>query len=398
MERARVAILSPLSLRLPPEKYQVVGGSEVSLATLVALEPQLVVVGLQDVRIPLAQIERIQRDLPAAGILLIGPTLEPPEIVSAMRAGVREVLSDPSEAEVEAALDRAWSFFQRLKGGGPPALPDGKVIVVHSPKGGSGKSTLAVNLAWSLRAKSGQEVALVDLALHSGDLDCMLNAKPRATFFDLAQSEQFEAEEFEGALARCGNGIRLLAAPQHPEDAELVGVQAVERALFQLRRRYAYIVIDTASVLNEAILRAMDLADRILVPLPLTVPALRQAQRGVALWGRIGITMSKVEIVPWDQKGELTVADAENVLRQRAAHRLPYEPKGIEQAMNSGEPLVSAEPRHAYAKAIAAMAEALMGLETQATEEGRLQGWLKHVSKQVTQQVRRQGDVSTQQA
>lgn len=396
MERARISILSSQDLRLPLEKFQVVGGPEVPIEALAGLDPELVLVGFQGARAPLAQVERIQQLLPAAAILILGPSLEPAEIVSAMRAGVREVLSDPGE--VVGALERAWSFLQRMKGSGQLSLPEGKVLVVHSPKGGAGKSTLAVNLACSLRAKCGQEVALVDLALHSGDLDCMLNVKPRATFADLAQSERFGAEEFERALVRCGNGIRLLAAPQRPEDAELVGVKAVERVIAQLRRCHAYVVIDTSAVLNEAILRAMDLADRILVPVPLTLPALRQAQRGLMLWGQLGIKMPGIDVVLWDQKGEVAAEDAETVLRQRAAHRLPYDPKGIERAMNSGEPLVLAESRNAYAKAIAAIADSLMGADKAPAEEGRLKGWLKQVTNNATQQVRRQADVSTQQA
>lgn len=394
MERARVANLSPRSLSLPPELFEVVGAPEAPLEALVAMDPQLVLLGFREARIPLAEVERLQQGLPGAAILLIGPPVEPSEIVSAMRAGVREVLADPPDAELAAALERAWSFMRRLKGTGPLSLPDGKVFVVHSPKGGSGKSTLAVNLACALRAKSGQEVALVDLALHSGDLDCMLNARPRATLADLAQSGPFGTEELAGALGRCGEGLHLLAAPQRPEDAELVGVQVIERAIAKLRRLYPFVVVDTASVLNEAILRAMDVADRILVPLPLTLPALRQAQRGLALWEQLGIKLPLVEIALWDQKGEVTVEDAEHVLRQRAAHRLPYDPKGLEQAMNSGEPLVTAEPRHAYAKAMVAMAAALLGVEQPSSRPGRIQGWWQ----QVTQQVRRQDDVSTQQA
>lgn len=398
MERARVAVLSSPRPKLPPARFQVVGEPGASLEALIPLDPHLLLVGFQDARIPLGLIEQLQQALPGAAILLIGPPLGPQEIVNAMRAGVREVLADPSEAEVEAALDRAWGFLQRIKGSAPLVPPEGKVIVVHAPKGGVGKSTLSVNLACSLRATSGQEVVLVDLDLPSGDLDCMLNVKPRATFSDLAQSDQFGSEEFEGALVRCGNGIRLLAAPQRPEDAELVGVEVVERVISQLRRRYPYVVIDTGPVLDEAILRAMDLADRILVPLPLTLPALRQAQRGLALWGQLGVKMPNVEIVLWEQKGDLSLADAEKVLHQRAAHLLPFEPKGIEQAINAGEAFVSAAPRHAYARAIAALAAALTGTPKPAAEEGWLQRWLKQVTKQATKQSRRQGDVSTQQA
>lgn len=398
MERPLVAIRSHAGFQalLPPDRYETVRLGA-NLEGLTGLNPDLVLIGFEDPRVALALAERIQHDLPAAVVLLSGPPLDPATIMHAMRAGVREVLSNPDPAELEGALDRAWSVRQRLKESqtGPLARPLGKVIVIHSPKGGSGKSSVAANLACALRETSGGSVALLDLSLHGGDLDLILNVKSHATWADLAQSGPFGIDEIESALAPCANGLKLLAAPVLSEDAELVDSRALERAVTQLRERYAFIVLDTASVLNETIFKAMELADRIVMPLPLTLPALRLGQKSLKLWSQLGIPASRVSIAAWDQTGDLGVDEAEKVLQAPITLSLPAISKNIEQALNAGEPLFLSQPRGAFSKAIAELAHRISATPIPAKQE---KPTLQGLFKQLSQHVRRQNDVSTQQA
>lgn len=398
MERPLVAILSHAGFQamLPPDRYETVRLGT-NLAGLADLNPDLVLIGFEDPKEALALAERVQHDHPAAVVLLSGPTLDPATIMRAMRAGVREVLSSPGPAELEDALERAWSVRQRLKESqtGPLTRPLGKVIAIHSPKGGSGKSSVAVNLACALREAQGGSVALLDLSLHGGDLDLILNVKAHTTWADLAQSGPFGIDEIESALAPCPNGLKLLAAPVLSEDAELVDYRALERAVTLLRERYAFIVLDTASVLNETIFKAMELADRIVMPLPLTLPALRLGQKSLKLWSQLGIPASRVSIAAWDQNGDLGFEEAEKVLQAPITIQLPAISKSIEQALNAGEPLFLSQPRSAFSKAIADLAQRINAGPTPAKpEKGKLQGLLK----QLSQHVRRQNDVSTQQA
>ena len=286
------------------------------------------------------------------------------EVLSAVRLGIRDVLTSPGDAEVFTALDRLWTVVQRQRDGGHEQV--GKIVVVHSPKGGSGKSSLATNLAFVLESESGQEVVLVDLALAGGDLDLLLNVKPTASWADLARCGAFGPEEIEAVLISCGHGVRLLAAPPNPEDAELVDTSVVERALGFLRDRFAYVVVDTPPALNETTLRAMELADRVLLPLPLTLPALRRAQRGLKLWRQLGVDTSSVLCIAWDQKGDLGVEAAQKLLKQGVSHLLPYDPKAVEQALNSGEVLAIAAPLGTYARAVRAISSAIKGPDEKA--------------------------------
>ncbi len=398
MEHPHVAILSNgcCTSALPPDRFTTVTIHE-SLEGLPALNLDLVLIEFDDPAVAFAQAERIQHELPAVAVVLCGPPLDSGTMAKAMRAGIREVVTDPGPGELEEALDRSLARRQRLKEAqtGPFPRPQGKVIVVHSPKGGAGKSTLAANLAYRLRETGAGPVALLDLSLHGGDLDLMLGARTNATWADLAESELFGIDEIESALMPCANGLRLLAAPSLSEEGDRVDAKVVERALTLMRERYAFIVIDTAAVLSEPILKAMDLADQVLVPLPMTLPALRQVQRGLSLWAKLGIPASRLSLAAWSASDEISQAEAEKVLQARITFPIPHDPTGIEDAMNAGEALIRLQPRGAFAKAIARIADAF---SDRPTPEHGGQGRFQWLWKQISQQVRRNDDVSTQKA
>lgn len=391
MERLRLALLGCDAPReLDPERFQVLGSVE-HWHELVTLAPQLVLVGYADAADALSRAEQCAQALPGASAVLVGPAIEAACIVTAMRQGTRDVIPLGDAEALRAALDRAWrsyySWAERAVGQAPQER-EGTIIVVHSPKGGSGKTSLALNLAASLGTQAGKSVALVDLALQAGDLDLALDLKPQASWADLATRRDFGPEEVEAALVAHRSGLRLLAAPRQAAEGELVSPQTVEKALRLLRQRHPFVIVDTASALDEAALRAMELADRILLPLPLTLPALRRMQRGIELWELLGITAAKLILVAWEPKGDCSLAEAEQVLGKPIAHRLPHAPQEIESALNAGEPLATLKPQGAYAKAIAAIAHALGGERPAASRASLIARWWDakrrtgHVSKQ----------------
>ncbi len=348
MERLRLATFeleAPPSV--PAERFVRLGAKPETLEELRALDPEVVLVGYRGAADALWKAERCAQALPGAALLLAGPALSAPDVIAVVRAGARDVLGDADAAAWEQALERAWSHQQRLVAPRPDAPGRRRVTVVHSPKGGSGKSFLAANLACLLQGV--RPVALVDLAVHSGDLDLMLDLRPQATWADLVTRREFGPEEIEAALCTHPSGLKLLAAPRQLEQGELVTARAVERVLGHLGDRYE-VVVDTDSALSEATLRALELADRIVLPVPMTLSALRQVQRALGLWPHLGISLDKVELVAWDQKGEVTPQEAERILGRSMNRRLPYQPQEVEAAINAGEPLALSKPRSAYVR------------------------------------------------
>lgn len=343
---------------------------------LPSLAPQVVVVAVPTFEAGLETARRVLRALPGTVTLMVGgPDVGAHQVLEAVRLGVRDVLIGPSGADLLGALERVGGSAARAADAG--ARPSGEVFVVHSPKGGSGKSTLAANLAAVLQSETTLPVALVDLALGESDLDLLLNVKAPATWADLARCGAFGAEELEAVLVGGADRPRLLAAPPDPAGAELVGPAVVERAIGLLRGRFRFIVVDTPSSLTEPTAAALRQADRLVVPLPLTVPSLRRAQHFLKLCAEFGFDPSAVVLAAWEPRGAVAVEAAQKLLGRPIAHCLPCDPRAVEEALNTGELLVAAWPYGAYARAVRALACSLRGMAAPRRERRTLWGLLK---------------------
>lgn len=299
---------------------------------------------------------------PTCTVILVGPPLDPAGMTRAMQAGVREVLHHPEE--VPAALRRASIFLQRLRGAqtGQLVTPSasGRVVLVHAPRGGCGKSTLAASLAVALREVAAAEVALVDLEPQFGSLDLFFNLKPGPSLSDLARlGGRADAEALEQALlTHAKSGVRILPAASAPEDAELVTAQTVEWTLSALRSRSAWTVIDSGAQLSEPILRAMELADTVLVPLTMDMAALRALQQSLRLWGELGVDLAKIQVAAYLQPSEITPEAAQRVIQRPIAHQLGWEAEHALSAVNAGEPLLLSHPTGGFAKSVREIAQA----------------------------------------
>lgn len=325
----------------------------------VSLRPDLVVLAhMGDLELAIRTVDGIQATNPMAIAILVGASLEADSLAKAMQAGIREVLA--SAQELPAAIERAQVFVTRLKGARSVPEPGrtraGKVIVVHSPKGGAGKTTLAVNLAVTL-AKQG-EAALIDLAPQFGEVDLLLNLKPQAYLSDIAKlGARPDAEAIDQAFCTHASGLKVIASTPTPEDGELIDRAVTTAVIRDLKAKHAYTVIDTAPVISEPILQAMEMADRILVPFFPDLASLRHVQQSLKLWLDLGIDLAKVELVGWAQKSEVDAEAIARVLHRPLATQLPYVPEEALAAVNAGNPMVLLAPNAPFAKAMKAFAQ-----------------------------------------
>ncbi|MBM3270293.1 MAG: hypothetical protein FJZ01_21885 [Candidatus Sericytochromatia bacterium] len=234
--------------------------------------------------------------------------------------------------------------------------PEGRVVVVHAAKGGAGTSTLAANLAAALLAHGGP-VALADLALWSADQDMLWNLTPVLRIPDVLGPE---GHDLQDALCSHRSGVRILAGPSGPEDAELVVPQGIPGLLEALSLRHPSVVVDTSAGFDDATLRALCAASHILVPIPPELPALRATQRALAVWERLGVPLDRLRLCLWDRRGAVDAQLAGRVLGRPIAFRLPWAPQEAHEAINTGEPASLARRNSALARGVGAVAASLV--------------------------------------
>jgi pilus assembly protein CpaE len=233
----------------------------------------------------------------------------------------------------------------------------GVVIAFAHGKGGVGATTLAANVAAALAA-DGKSVVLIDLNLQFGTAAMFFDLRPRATIVEFARGDvsRVTEEDFAQYLADHTSGVRILAAPPSPEEAELVSVGAVQQAIDLARGGRDAVVLDLAAKLDEITLAALDVTDIVCVVAAPHLAALRSTSDTLAMLTRIGISDERilVALVRNTAKG-IDDAGVAKFLKRKADLVVPFAEKA-DAAADLGVPFVLAEPNDKAAIALKQLA------------------------------------------
>jgi len=306
-----------------------------ALARLRASQPDLLVIPLQGLDpIRLATLEREIRSRAEISVIGTAPQADPELIVRAMRAGVHEVLVQPPGAEEFAsAVDRLF----RRSGTSTSA---GQLIAVYTAKGGLGATSIAVNVAQSCAARSrGTRVALVDCVFTGGDVRLFLDLRPSYDVEHLiTKLDDVDRPMLDSLLTPGPAGVSVLPASEDALFAESVDAATAVAILERLREHFDVTVADCEHHLSERTLAILDSADRILLVTQANVPALRSAQRTLALFARLGYSESKVcVVVNRFQSGDaFTLATVTESLEHEVFASLPNDYKTSVASLNRG--------------------------------------------------------------
>lgn len=164
---------------------------------------------LMDINMPdidgISATEQIRQRSPHIQVVILSVQGDQNYMRRAMLAGARDFLTKPPMGdELISAIKRAgeMAHVEREKSakqqmaisampgsaqgfGGLPAAPQGKIIVVYSPKGGTGCTTIAVNLSIALNNEDTRAV-LIDGNLQFGDVAIFVNEHGKNTIIDIA--------------------------------------------------------------------------------------------------------------------------------------------------------------------------------------------------------------------
>ncbi|HEX9014484.1 MAG TPA: cyclic nucleotide-binding domain-containing protein, partial [Chloroflexota bacterium] len=151
----------------------------------------------------------------------------------------------------------------------PTGPGGGKVFTIFSPKGGVGKSTIAVNLAVFLARQHPDSVVLVDLSLTFGHDLLLLNLTTKSSLSATSGDALRKTGMSEGLAYYLAvhepSSLRVLPGSTRPEDGETVSGETAKVAIEQLRRHFAYVVVDTSSTFGDPVLAALEQSDRVVM-------------------------------------------------------------------------------------------------------------------------------------
>ncbi len=315
------------------------------------------------------QIRTLHNQDPALVLMLVAEEVTSDLLRRGMRAGVSDVLEMPlDEPKIEAAIEQfGHDVLKRQSAAAKPPEPveseEGRLITITSAKGGSGKTVLATNVALLFNRIPDTKVCLVDADLQFGDVCLVLQLEPRFTMVNAAHElHHLDGELLDSLLTEHPSGLKVLAAPLEPAFADDITTAGLMQMLDVLLENYDYVVVDTASMLDELILSLIEKSDDILMLVDMDLPSVKNAKLALETMRLLKFSTANVKLVMnrSNSKAKLDNKEIEGALKMAISASVPSDAM-VAASVNEGRPVVETDPKSKVAKGFESVAALIAG-------------------------------------
>jgi pilus assembly protein CpaE len=336
---------------------------------------------LMDINMPdmdgIAATEIIRKLVPFTQIIILSIQYDPNYMRRAMLAGARDFLTKPpSIDELNSAIRRAGAMaheerakapqvggVQNARKGGTFQLgtsgAGGRLITIYSPKGGSGCTTLATNLAVCLN-NDDTSVVIVDGNLQFGDVAVFLNEQGKFSILDLTpRADELDPDIIANVtIKHSQTGIKILAAPMKPEQADMVTGEQFSKVLRYLREIFSYVIVDTASSLTSITASAIDNSDLLILITTQDIPSIKNSRLFLDEIDALGFDRKRIIFVmnKFDKRIGITPEKVSENLKQEISAVIPFEERVIV-SVNRGIPFLLVDKSRPLSRSILSLAE-----------------------------------------
>lgn len=277
-------------------------------------------------------------------------------LIKVMRVGVREFISAPVIKEdflnaIRKVSTQTSSTAKEKKS---------RVITVFSNKGGIGKTSIAVNMSLELANITKEKIALIDLNLQMGDITTFLDIVPSFDIsYPINNLSKMNPIFMLNTLERYKDtNLYVLAEPPSIEKAKQITPEQITGLIKALRETFSYIIIDVSPNFEKKTIATLDNSDLILLVTMVNLPAIRNCQRCLEIFDRLGYNANKTQIVlnRFMENDEIKVDDVENVLNREVYWKVPNNYFAIMSSINKGVPVSIMQPESNIAQSYQGLA------------------------------------------
>ncbi len=284
----------------------------------------------------------IIHNVAAAGgvVIVVSESKDPELILRSMRAGAREFVLESDHEELRLAVR---THAKVTFGGGEI----GQVVTIFGAKGGVGATAIATNLAGAMQARS-LRVCLVDLDLYLGDVLAFLDIPGSYSITDvLSNMSRLDRDLLASSVTKHRSGVSVLAQSNKVEEAEQIKGQDVAALLEFLRRNYDFVIVDGVRGFDEISLAALDGSQHVFMTLTQDVPAVRNGQRCLELFGRLQYDQGRIKLLlnRYAKASKITTEVVAETLGQPLTHTISNDFLLLIDAINRGVLLTEVAPR-----------------------------------------------------
>lgn len=358
---------------LPQDPLPYALGAEEALR----VRPQVVIAGLDEDFAEAVRVgQSLGTSLPNTTFVAVASRSEPEQIRAAMRAGYREYVVLPGDAEQlrQAVHSAAYAAHEQDD-------DRGQVVAVCGSKGGSGVTTLTVNLAAELAAV--YKAIAIDLDFSMGDVAAYLNLTPPGDIGDLLRKiERLDERMLKGTTAVHPTRLHVLSQPNDLDETQQVTGEDVLKVLTVCAQAYQYVVLDCGVRVDGITTIANQVADQILLVVEAEVPSVKNALRRLRLFDRLGIEADRIHLVlnkVNPRKLAVSVADIEHHLGRKVRAQLTRDDATIEKAVHTGALVRDVNRRSPFLTDLSTLVGVLTDGETPETDGRggrRMMSWL----------------------
>ncbi len=176
-----------------------------------------------------------------------------------------------------------------------------------------------------------------------GDVTTFLNQQARHSIADIAaQADDLDEELLDEVLLLHESGLRILPAPPRPELADAVLAVMMSKVLKMLKDLFAYVIVDTASYLDDIALACLEASDLIVTVAVPEIPSIKNTRFFFDTIAELGIPKERTLLVmnQVDRRGSITAEQVAGKLRREVVGVIPFDREAAKGAINRGEPLL----------------------------------------------------------
>lgn len=284
-------------------------------------------------------ILKVTKECKSCKVLALSDNPSVDLIIEIMRAGAKEFVPIPIiKSEFFESVNKLLSEFNETK-----KTNNCKIISVFSNKGGIGKTSLATNLALELSKITKENIALIDLNFQMGDITTFLDLKPSFNIsYMLENLDKINETFLLSTLERYQKtSLYVLADPPYFKQADNIQPRQITKLFNTLKETFSYIIVDAEASFEGKNIAALDNSDLVLLVSVANLPALRNTQRCLELFEKLGYDKEKVKIIinRYMENDEIKEADVEKVLSKKIYWKIPNNYFAIMTAINKGIPV-----------------------------------------------------------
>ncbi|MEK6644759.1 MAG: AAA family ATPase [Planctomycetota bacterium] len=313
--------------------------------------------------------------LPELAIIGVTGETDPKFVISAVRAGCRQISSKPLDVnDLLVAIRRALNESA--------TQVTGRIIGVMASTGGAGATTIAACMAMGAAEVTKQRTLIVDADFDFGGVARAWDLKPEHTIADLLSAGSLDPVLLEKAVVEVPGNVAILARPKTVDQAHAIDDTMMTMLLQTAKTVFPTVVVDFPHKLDGVVWAALQQCDKLVIVIQMTVPAVDNCVRLLLALTSLGMSPDKIEVIVNRYRKNVHFISTDLIeerLQKKVMGLVPNDFKSVCAAIDMGQPIPQ---DNAVRTAVTKIAAKLAGVSDEAAVAKS--GWLSKLRLRTT--------------